>query len=107
MKKTIPPQTSATNVRQTCRLFPRSGVSALLKKMVTVLAIAGAAGSALAANKFWGGPAGTGAAPVSGTWDTLGVELVHDGHGRFVATTVLGKKLNHKPTQPVSNSVLS
>lgn len=30
----------------------------------------GLAGSALAANKFWGGPAGNAASPVSGTWDT-------------------------------------
>ncbi|MBW8865203.1 MAG: hypothetical protein JF609_09845, partial [Verrucomicrobia bacterium] len=37
---------------------------------MAIAVLAGISMTASAANKFWGGPSGTGASPVSGTWDT-------------------------------------
>jgi autotransporter-associated beta strand protein len=71
MKRIITPQLSASNAGHTCEFAQRPGIFVLFKKIVTALAVVGIAGSALAANKFWAGPSGTGSAPTSGTWDTV------------------------------------
>jgi autotransporter-associated beta strand protein len=83
MKQSIIPQPPATNGQSSRPYFE---MSALSRRVAMVLLIFGMADSVLAANKFWGGPAGSAASPVNGIWDTTSANWATTSSGASTTT---------------------